>query len=82
MKELINDYVLDFYDYCLGCYTHFHQYPELSFQEYKTSEFIQGELKKAGIPFRAGIAGTGILGWVEGKNPSKRMIALRADMVF
>lgn len=33
-----------------------------------------------GISFRAGIGGTGILGKIEGENPTRKVIALRADM--
>ena len=33
-----------------------------------------------GISFRSNIGGTGILGKIEGKNPQKNAIALRADM--
>jgi hippurate hydrolase len=32
------------------------------------------------IPFRAEIGGTGLLGKIEGNNPTKKVIALRADM--
>jgi amidohydrolase len=59
---------------------HLHMYPELSFQEWKTSEFIAGELKTMHIPFQDGIAGTGIIGTIEGKNPASKVIALRAEM--
>jgi metal-dependent amidase/aminoacylase/carboxypeptidase family protein len=59
---------------------HLHTHPELSFQEYDTARFVAEQLDKAGIPFRQGIAGTGILAWIEGKNPQKKCIALRADM--
>lgn len=69
-----------YFEYVKKTYRYLHQNPELSFQEFKTSEFIQNELKEMGINFRAGIAGTGILGKIEGKNPSKKIIALRADM--
>ena len=56
-----------------------HAHPELSYQEFETSKFIQAELTKIGIPFTV-IATTGVLGIIEGKNPTKRVIALRADM--
>ena len=56
-----------------------HAHPELSYQEFETSKFIQAELQKIGIPFTV-IATTGVLGIIEGKNPTKRVIALRADM--
>ena len=59
---------------------HLHAYPELSFEEYKTSEFIASKLKSYGIPFQAGIVKTGIVALVEGKNPAKKVIALRADL--
>jgi len=59
---------------------HLHTYPELSFEEYKTSEFIASKLKKYNIPFTSGVVKTGIVALIEGKNPSKKVIALRADM--
>ena len=66
--------------YYIATYRHLHAHPELSFEEYETSAFVQKELSKMGINYRAGIAGTGILGVIEGKNPNHRTIALRADM--
>ncbi len=59
---------------------HLHRYPELSFEEEKTAQFIQNELSKRSIPFRGGIVKTGIVATIEGKNPHSRVIALRADM--
>jgi amidohydrolase len=59
---------------------HLHKHPELSMQEKQTSAFIQAKLTEFGIPFTAGIAENGIVGLIEGKNPGKRVIALRADM--
>ena len=56
-----------------------HMHPELSYQEFETSKFVQNKLASFGIPF--GIrATTGVLGIVKGKNPDSRVIALRADM--
>lgn len=57
-----------------------HQYPELSFQETKTSQFIQEKLNHYGIPYKSGYVETGVVAKLEGKNPSKRVIALRADL--
>ncbi|HEY1030640.1 MAG TPA: M20 family metallopeptidase [Flavipsychrobacter sp.] len=59
---------------------HIHSHPELSFEEYKTAEFISGKLTAWGIKHQTGVAGTGIVALVEGKNPGKHCIALRADM--
>jgi len=58
---------------------HLHAHPELSYQEFETCKFVQTKLTEIGIPFTV-IATTGVLGIIEGKNPSKRVIALRADM--
>ncbi len=56
-----------------------HAHPELSYQEYETSRFVQQKLREFGIGFEV-IATTGIVGIIQGKNPESRVIALRADM--
>jgi len=58
---------------------HLHAHPELSYQEFATSTFVQEKLTEIGIPFQV-ISETGVVAIVEGKNPSKRVLALRADM--
>ncbi len=59
---------------------HLHSHPELSFREYKTSEYICQQLERDKIPYRKGIAGTGIVAEIGGKNQLGKIIALRADM--
>lgn len=59
---------------------HLHANPELSFEEFETSAFVVSKLEEWGIPYRSGIAGTGIEAIIEGKNPNKKTIALRGDM--
>jgi hippurate hydrolase len=59
---------------------HIHSHPELSFQEYATSAFIRQKLDEFGVPYRANVAGTGVIALIEGKNPSSRTIAIRADI--
>ena len=58
---------------------HLHANPELSYQEFKTSEFVQNKLTEMGIPFTV-LATTGIVAIINGNNPNARVIALRADM--
>jgi amidohydrolase len=58
---------------------HLHAHPELSYQEFKTSAFVQQKLAETGIPHHV-LAETGVVGMIEGKNPGSRVIALRADM--
>ncbi len=79
MKSKIEILTEETSSFTISCYQHLHAHPELSFNEFKTSEFIQEQLTRMNIPFRAGIAGTGILGKIEGRNPQKKVIALRAD---
>jgi amidohydrolase len=59
---------------------HLHAYPELSFEEYHTSDYIQKILDKYQIPYTKGWVKTGIICHIKGKNPEKRTIALRADL--
>ncbi len=59
---------------------HFHATPELSMQESKTAAYIAARLRETGIAFGEGVAETGIVAHIEGKNPKSRLIALRADM--
>ena len=80
MKSHIQELASENYNYVLNCYRHIHAHPELSFQEFETARFIQSELTNMGISFRADVGGTGVLGKIEGRNPAKRVIALRADM--
>ncbi|MCK5846163.1 MAG: amidohydrolase [Bacteroidales bacterium] len=57
---------------------HIHANPELAYEEFKTSEFIQKKLTQYGIPFKT-MAKTGIVAFIEGRKKDK-VIALRADM--
>lgn len=57
-----------------------HANPELSFQEFKTADFISGKLTEFGITHQTGVAGTGIVGIIKGQNPESRVIALRSDL--
>lgn len=58
---------------------HIHQHPELGNREVKTAEYIANHLKTLGIDVRTGVAKTGVVGVLKGKNPGP-VIGLRADM--
>ncbi len=58
---------------------HLHKYPELSFEEHKTSAYIKSILTKWSIHFADGIADTGIVVILKGNNPEVNTVALRAD---
>ncbi len=75
IKLLAKQYAAEFID----IRRHIHANPELSYEEFETSAFIQQKLQGWNIPFEVK-ATTGVVGLVEGKNPSSKIIALRADM--
>ena len=57
----------------------FHKYPELAFQEKRTSKIVYKKLKSFGIKTLKNIGKTGVVGILKGNNPGKT-IAFRADM--
>jgi len=57
----------------------FHQHPELSNRETRTSKIVADELKKLGYNVRSGIAHTGVTGVLKGGKPGRKL-AIRADM--
>lgn len=65
-------------DYLVALRRDFHQYPELSWEELRTSARIKEELETMGIPY-VSMAKTGVLATIEGGLPGKT-VALRADM--
>ncbi len=58
---------------------HLHRYPELSFEEHATQQYISAALTAAGIEHRP-IANTGILAKIEGRGDLKKALVLRADI--
>ncbi len=57
-----------------------HSHPETAFEEYRTAEFIADKLASFGIKVDRGLAGTGVVGTIEGKRPGTGAIGLRADI--
>ena len=75
----LNQQVNAIYDDQLGdLFVWFHQNPELSFMEQKTSARIAQDLADLGYEVNAGIAGTGIVALL--KNGEGPLVMLRADM--
>lgn len=75
IKELAHQYKAEF----INIRRHLHAHPELSYEEYETSKFVQEHLSAWHIPFEIK-AGTGIVATLQGKDPGARVLALRADM--
>ncbi|CAN5568517.1 amidohydrolase [soil metagenome] len=63
---------------------HFHQHPELGFQEFETARVVAERLRTMGLDdVRTGIATTGVTALIEGTRPSSspgKVLLLRADM--
>ena len=57
----------------------FHKYPELSFQEKRTSKIVAEKLESFGIDVQRNVGKTGVVGILNGKSKGKT-IAFRADM--
>lgn len=75
IRQLASAYAAD----TIAIRHHLHAHPELSYQEFNTSLYIQNKLKELGVPYEV-MATTGVVGIIEGKNPESRVLALRADM--
>lgn len=80
LKSKIEEIAASIHPEIIGIRRHLHRHPELSCREEKTAEFICQKLDTYGILYQKGIAGTGVVGFIEGRDPSARCIALRADM--
>ena len=76
IKQLASKYQSDI----VACRRHLHKNPELSFHEFNTQKFVEAKLNEYGIKNIQRMANTGVVALVEGKNPSKKIIALRGDM--
>ena len=57
----------------------FHQHPELSNREFRTSRIVADHLRALGLTVRAPVAHTGVVGILRGEKPGPA-VALRADM--
>jgi amidohydrolase len=78
--EQVKQLAQEYFPLVLNTRRHLHQYPELSFQEFKTSEYLCSILDELGISYKKGIVKTGIVVELQGKHPDKKVILLRADM--
>ncbi|MGZ3845519.1 MAG: amidohydrolase, partial [Flavisolibacter sp.] len=64
---------------CIAWRRDFHEHPELSNREIRTSKIIADHLRSLGIEVKEGVAKTGVVGILRGDKPGP-VIGLRADM--
>jgi len=57
-----------------------HSHPEMAYTERETSNLVQARLRSLGIPFRAGLAETGVVAEIKGERGDGPCVLLRADM--
>src|SRR5680860_963795 len=80
LKDKVKDLADRYKSQIVDIRRHLHANPELSFKEFETCAFVEKQLRAFGISQIEKKAGTGLVALIEGKNPSKKVIALRADM--
>lgn len=79
LKEKIKNLAEKYSEEFIQIRRHLHAHPELSYEEYETAAFVQKKLTEFGIEWQV-MAKTGVVGLIKGKNPQKKVVALRADM--
>ena len=80
LKKQIEKLSLEIFPKVVSWKRYIHSNPELAFEEYETAKFISKILSEYKIEHETGIAKTGIVALIKGKNPGSKCIALRADM--
>ena len=76
--EITDDIAADYNNYLADLFVHFHENPELSFQEVKTAARMAEELRAAGFEVTENVGRTGLVAIME--NGPGPMVAMRADM--
>ena len=80
LKNRIQSLAKKYHSDIVSSRRHLHQNPELSFHEFETQKFVEQKLNEFGIADHRRMANTGVVALIKGKNPEKRVVALRGDM--
>ena len=80
LKDKIRERAKAYFPHVVEMRRYLHAHPELSYEEVETGKFVAQKLTELGIPHVHGVAENGVVGLIEGRNPSKKVIALRADL--
>ncbi len=78
-QSIIQAKAEEIFDEVVGFRHYLHAHPELSFNEFQTADYLAGILDQWAIPFERK-AETGLVALIKGRNPDKKIIALRADI--
>ena len=79
LKEVVQKLAREYAPEIVQMRQHLHANPELSFQEYQTAAFVIDKLKSFDLE-PVTMANTGVTALIKGKNPGKKVVALRGDM--
>jgi amidohydrolase len=71
--------ITPFHDWLVQLRRHFHQYPELSYQETETAAKTAEVLQELNVPFETGVGQTGIVAYLRAQKPGPTLI-FRSDM--
>jgi amidohydrolase len=80
LKDKIRDRAKSYFPDVVQMRRYLHAHPELSYEEVETGKYVAQKLTDLGIPHVHGVAENGVVGLIQGRNPSKKVVALRADM--
>ena len=82
IHEIITKRSQELFEKVKGYREHLHKYPELSYQEFNTMQFVSDTLTQLGIEHKTSVGETGVVALIYGnKNtPNQPCIGLRADL--
>jgi amidohydrolase len=80
MKDKVKSLANKYFEEIVKHREYLHANPELSFKEFNTSKYIKKFLVENQIEYQDGYVKTGIVAHIKGRNPEKKIIALRADI--
>ncbi|MEI3607821.1 M20 family metallopeptidase [Pseudogracilibacillus sp. SE30717A] len=78
MLTKIHETIDELYPEMIEIRRYLHQYPEVSFEEFKTAQYIADFYEELGIPYEKNVGGNGVIATLKGGKPGKT-VALRAD---
>lgn len=79
MSQFVKDLAASYEEQLKEIRHYLHENPELSFEEFKTADYIRSTLTQMGIELQDGITGTSTVGILKGNEPGP-CIAFRADI--
>lgn len=71
LKNKIRELAKEYSPYFTDVRHHLHAHPELSYQEYQTSAYVQQQLASFGITDQKVMGGTGVIAILKGREPQK-----------